>query len=316
MIEEVPLKNFQYELKNSKLNYPNCTCNECPRMYFNLLSVGARGSGKTYNVVKLCKHYEQNKLIDNDGLIHPLRTIVISPTIDANPIFLQLKSLAQEDIHNEYSEDLLRTILEEIKKNKEETDEYNKYVKAYKEVIKISERRLQQYFKKNPDIFDILEKHDFQHYDEIPQPKYKVSPVNIIVLDDLLCSNAFCMKANSVLTNAIIKNRHNQTIFCILSQSVKSIPKVIRLNCSLFFLSKFACKKVILEDLYEVVSNVLTPEQFDEIYTKAVEEKYGALVVDNTTEPKRFYRGFSEQLLFIKNNISPINKENVKIPTI
>ena len=36
--------------------------------------------------------FDNNKLIDNDGLIHPLRTVLISPTLDANPIFKNLKS--------------------------------------------------------------------------------------------------------------------------------------------------------------------------------------------------------------------------------
>ena len=80
MIEEIPL-NFEFKPKNSKLNYPQCRCGNCPQFYWNLLSVASRGSGKTYNIVKLVKHYEDNKLLDNDGNIHPLRTIVISPTI-------------------------------------------------------------------------------------------------------------------------------------------------------------------------------------------------------------------------------------------
>ena len=73
-----------------------------------MLSVASRGSGKTYNIVKLIKHYEDNKLIDNDGREHPLRTIVISPTIDANPIFKNLKSLDEADIHDNYSDELLQ----------------------------------------------------------------------------------------------------------------------------------------------------------------------------------------------------------------
>ena len=91
MIEEIPLSNFNFTPKHSKLNYPQCSCGKYPRFYFNLLSVASRGSGKTYNVCRLILHYESNKLIDNNGIKHPLRPIVISPTIDANPIFKSLK---------------------------------------------------------------------------------------------------------------------------------------------------------------------------------------------------------------------------------
>ena len=66
----------------------------------------------------------ENKLIDNDEKIHPLRTIVISPTLDANPIFNNLKSLAKEDKHEKYSDDLLQTIINNIRKDKEETEAY------------------------------------------------------------------------------------------------------------------------------------------------------------------------------------------------
>ena len=75
------------------------------QFYFNLLSVASRGSGKTYNICKLIKHYEDNKLIDK---IHPLRTIVISPTLDANLIFNHLKSLDESDKHDNYTDELLQ----------------------------------------------------------------------------------------------------------------------------------------------------------------------------------------------------------------
>ena len=87
-----------------------------------------------------------NDLIDNDGKIHPLQTIVISPTIDANQIFKQLKSLDDADIHDKYSDELLQSIVDDIKKNKEETEEYHKYVEAHKKVMKIKESKLNEYF--------------------------------------------------------------------------------------------------------------------------------------------------------------------------
>ena len=262
MIQEVPL-NFDFNPTNSKLNYPQCRCGKCPAFYWNLLSVASRGSGKTYNICKLIKHYEDNKLMDNDGEIHPLRTVIISPTLDANPIFNNLKSLSDEDKHEKYSDELLQSIVNEIRKDKEETTEYHKDREAYEKASYIKEGKLNDFFEKNPDIYDILNKYDFDDPDNIPKPKYLISPVVVIVLDDLLATGAFNNKRLSVLTNNLIKNRHNGISFAILAQSVKAIPKNIRLNCNVFFIGKFASKKVILEDLYEEVSNILTPEQFE-----------------------------------------------------
>ena len=296
MIEEIPL-NFKFNPKNSKMNYPQCRCGQCPQFYFNLLSVASRGSGKTYNICKLIKHYEDNKLIDNAGKIHELRTIVISPTLDANPIFNNLTSLDKEDIHDKFSDELLQSIVDDIKKNKEETDEYNKYIEAYKKVINIKENKLNEYFEKNPEVYDILKVHNFEDPDEIPQPKYLLSPVNIIVLDDLMATGAFTNKKLSSLTNNLIKNRHNGISFAILAQSVRSIPKNIRLNCNVFFIGKFASKKVVLEDLYEEVSNVLTLEEFEELYDKATEEQYGSLIIDCSHKDKRFLCGLDTELI-------------------
>ena len=296
MIEEIPL-NFTFNPKNSKMNYPQCRCGQCPQFYFNLLSVASRGSGKTYNICKLIKHYEDNKLIDNDGKIHPLRTIVISPTLDQNQIFKNLKSLDESDTHEKFSDELLQGIVDDIKKNKEETEEYNKYIEAYKKVINIKENKLNDYFKKHPEIYDILKVHNFEDPDEIPQPKFFISPVNIIVLDDLMATGAFTNKKLSSLTNNLIKNRHNGISFAILAQSVRSIPKNIRLNCNVFFVGKFASKKVVLEDLYEEVSNILTLEEFEELYDKATEEQYGSLIIDCSHKEKRFLRGLDTELI-------------------
>ena len=298
MIEEIPL-NFKFDPKNAKLNYPNCKCSKCPEFYWNLLSVASRGSGKTFNIVKLVKHYEDNNLIDNDGIIHPLRTIVISPTLDQNLIFNNLKSLDESDKHDKYSDELLQSIVDDIKKNKEETEQYNKYIEAYKKTIKIKENKLNEFFEKNPEIYDILKTYNFEDIDEIPPPKYLVSPVNIIVLDDMMGDkSAFSNKRASVLLNNLIKNRHNSISFAILVQSVKSVQKSVRANCNLFFIGKFASKKIVLNDFYQEISNVLTEEQFEELYNHCVDDnQYGSLIIDNTHKNKRFCSGLDTELI-------------------
>ena len=157
---------------------------------------------------------------------------------------------------------------------------------------------MHEFFEKNPEIYDILKIFNFEEPEQIPQPKHLVSPVNIIVLDDLMATGAFTNKKLSSLTNNLIKNRHNGVTFAILAQSVKSVPKNIRLNCNVFFIGKFASKKVILEDLYEEVSNVLTEEQFEELYNYCVENnQYGSLIIDATHKEKRFLNGLDGELL-------------------
>ena len=308
MIEEIPLTSFNKNPSNVEFNYPNCSCCSCPQMFFNLLSVASRGAGKTYNIIKLMLHYNDNKLIDLDGVEHPLRVILISPTVDANQAFKQIKALAEEDIHKEYSDELLTSIIEDIKIKKEESEKYQEYKKAYIKASKIDEDKIDRYFEKNKEDYMLLSTNDFNHYDEIqPQPTYKTYPVNMIILDDLLNTNAFTTKKKSALTSALIKNRHLKICFCILVQNLRSVPKAVRLNCSVFFIGKFANKKIILDDIYEECSNILTEEEFEEVYNKATEERYGSLIIDCSGKEKKFYKGLDFQLLLTNKNIENNN---------
>ena len=63
------------------------------------------------------------------------------------------------------------------------------------------------------------------------------------------------------------------------------------------FLGKFANKKTVLTSMYEEVSNVLTESEFEQLYTHATEDKYGALLIDNSGDKKRFYKSLDVELV-------------------
>ena len=106
-------------------------------------------------------------------------------------------------------------------------------------------------------------------------------------------------KTKSVLTNCMIKNRHMGINFAILVQSVRSVPKNIRMNCSVFQLATFKNKKVVLEDMYEEISNVVSLEDFEKLYDHATDKPYGSLIID-TTNGKRFMSNLDAELFFQK----------------
>lgn len=310
MIIEKKLDGFNNKLKFDVLNYPRCSCGNCPKFYWNLLSIAARCSGKTYTICKLIKHYEKNKIVDKDGELYPLRTFLISPTTQANEIYHSLNTLDFEnDVYEDYTDEILLNIVEDVKAIKDECQEFKDYRDFYKIFEKTPEDKLEQLYHKNPEMFMKLEQHDFAHYNDIPQPRYKNPPVNIIILDDLLGQGAFSTKHKSALTNCYIKNRHLGICFAVLVQSLKSVPKNIRLNSSLFFLGKFQNKKVVLDDLYEEVSNAVTLEQFDALYSHATAEKYGALVMD-LTDGKKFLKNFDTELILQGVNEEKKNIDN------
>ena len=152
-----------------------------------------------------------------------------------------------------------------------------------------------------PEIFHLLEEYEYIHPKDF---KHKPLKVNVIVLDDLLGSDAFTKKTKSVLTNAMIKNRHMGICFAVLVQSIRAVPKNIRLNCSVFQLAAFKNKKVILEDIYEEVSNVIKLNDFEALYDHATDKPFGSI---DTTNGKRFLSNLDTELSFgesDKNNLA------------
>lgn len=296
MIKEKEISGFDADLSNSKNNYPQSQNPNAFKLYFNMLSIASRGGSKTHTLTRIIKDYELNKLIDDDGVVHPLRTFLISPTISANKVFKNLKSIDENDMYEEYSDDILKGIIDEIEKTKEEVMKFKLYKEAYKLVERTPKKKIGELLMRRPELTEILEQYEYQHPDKI-DIKYKEIPINFCVLDDLMGSSAFNKSSQSLLTYHLIRNRHLGISFFILVQSAKSVPKAIRQNCNVFFLGKFASKRHILDDMYEEVSNVLTEEQFIELYDYAISEKYGALIIDNSGDTKRFYKSLDTELL-------------------
>ena len=298
MIIEKRLKGFDNKLLYDKLNYPQCSCGLCPKFYWNMLNIGSRGSGKTYTICKMIKHYEKHK-ITKDGVEYKLRTHLISPTIQANEIYQSLDSLNMEkDAHDDYSDQLILDIIKDIKAEKAEYEKYLLYKSSYEKFMKNnSETKLEKLYETNPEICNLLEEYDYIHPKDF---KHEPPKINIIILDDLLGSDAFTRKTKSVLTNAMIKNRHSGVCFALLVESIKAVPKNIRLNCSVFQLAAFKNKKIILSDIYEEVSNVIGIDEFELLYDHATSAKYGSLIID-TTNGKRFMSNLDSEL-FITND--------------
>jgi hypothetical protein len=292
VVIETKLDGFNDKLKFDKLNYPQCSCGKCFKFFFNSLHIGARQSGKTYSVVKIIKHYENNK-ITKDGVEYKVRTHLISPTIQANEIYQSLNSLdMKKDTHENYTDKLIVDIIDDIKQRKIKYDEYLVYKKYYEKVMRTPDDKLDNLYEKEPELFNLLEKYNFQNPKELD---HEPPEINIIVLDDLLGSDAFSKKTKSVLTNAMIKNRHIGVVFMVLVQSIRAVPKNIRLNCSVFQLATFKNKKMILEDIYEEVSNVINIDDFEVLYDHATAKPYGSLIID-TTNGKRFLSNLDFEL--------------------
>jgi hypothetical protein len=223
-IEEIHhLKNIDLKYKQTK--YPQCKDPNVPRLFFVSLFIGSKGSGKTYSACQLLKLYE------TFGIFHKgheviQRIILISPTTSANPVFKSLKYLDEQDIFEDYSDDLLLDIVEDIKKEKENTEKYLKEIKAWKRFCKCKDVDELSH----EDIL-LLHKNDFN---EPIKPRFDKMVVNHIILDDLVGSSAYKSTGRSALNNILLKSRHLSINFFIMSQNLKAIPKTIRTNTSVF----------------------------------------------------------------------------------
>ena len=296
MITEIKLSGLDNKVvKVNKKTPPRSSNMDLVPLYFTACFVGAKNSGKTYGLVKLLKNFEENTITNNEGEKLPIRVILICPTANsvANPIYTTVKNLKEEDIHLTYTDDLLKDILEQIKAEKEEIEEYNEYVKVYKKFLRVKVKDLTE------DDYLILMKFDLADPDDIPKPKYPFPPVIFMILDDMIGSNDAFKRGNCAISNLTIKHRHLGVNLIYTTQNPKSIPNIIRNNIDLWVLYRFANLKMISEKVYEEVSNLLTEEQFLELYQYATNEPHNALVVDThplTKKENRFKLNFDVAL--------------------
>ncbi len=134
-------------------------------------------------------------------------------------------------------------------------------------------------------------------------------PCIFIILDDLIGDNKV-FKRQSLINNITIQHRHLGVNLVFTSQNPKSIPNIIRNNIDVYVLYKFAKVKMVLEKLYEEVSNLLIEKQIEDLYKHATNEAHDAQVIDThpkTKRDKRFNSSFFNccvSCFFFSSNLS------------
>jgi len=278
MIIETNLKNLDNKpIKVSKKRPPQSDNEDLPPLFFTSLFIGAKGSGKTYSLVKLLKFYEASDIIDDEGNKRIMKTILFCPTANsvANPIYKTLKTLDENDIHVNYSDELLETVLNELKEEYDKINNYNLYVKAYYKYIK-------DYKKLNEDDLEILNVYNFEKPNKIPQPPFKHPRIIFMIFDDLI-GDAMAFKKNkgNILSKLVITHRHLQCNLLFTTQYIKAIPPVIRANTDIFILFKFASKKLVIDKIYPELTGLVDENTFIELYDYATEPDNGCLISIN-----------------------------------
>ena len=272
------------------------------KLFYCAVSVGQRGSGKTWSIVKMLLNQEKSGFYNKEtGGDCAIRHILFSPTISNNPVFNSLRFLDDDDKHNDYSEDKLADILEELRLEREHTKEFNNYCVAYKKYEKMSDKEFSRW--KDRDSILLLNAYEFIHPKELEQPKYPHGCITNIILDDILANkDAFNSKKCNTLSKAVVNGRHHYINVFIAAQNLKSVTKMVRSNTEVWML--FPCKslKIILDDIYPEISGVVTEQEFLDLYHTATNEKHNCLVIDQKDEDDVIFKRNFDEILRYGNN--------------
>jgi hypothetical protein len=293
-------KPIKFKDKNK---YPQSKNKALPYNFFTCLLIGMTGSGKSWTLVKLLKYYESEKIYNTEGDECPQRIILISPTYQSNPIFNTLKNLDPDvDVYEDYSDKILADIMDDIAIVKKEANEYQKIVKIYKKFKKV--KKISQLTNYEVMMLEMID------YDiaNVAEPRYKINPINFIIFDDLICTP--CYRPNSPLCELSTKCRHKGVNLFVLAQAIKQVTKVIRIQSRLLMLYRYNSKSIV-DDIYEIVSGSLTPDQFTDIYFKATEEPHSFLTIDNTKSKLELKQNL-DSLIIIKNEKNKESKSKSK----
>lgn len=273
MIIENPIVSLPMPIfKISKKKEPASKNKELPSLFFSALIVGAKNSGKTYALTSLLKLFEQNPIYDVNGNELEQRIILFSPTArnETNIVFKNLKHLSDDDIHLEYSDEILEEILVELKANVDTVNEYEKYIKI-----------LYKYEKTNKTLTDeeyfILYNNNFEMIEPIGPKQHTVTH---FIFDDLIGDrNTFKNTRGGGLIRFLLKHRHLYTNIFITTQYINAIQPIIKNNIDIYNIFKYTNIKDVITKFYPVVSGVLLEEQFEELYKHATQERFGFLTI-------------------------------------
>jgi hypothetical protein len=270
MIIEEPINNLPTpHFKINKTNEPQSKNPNLPPLFFSCLIVGSKNSGKSYAMTSLLKMFEENPIYDIRGNKLEQRIILFSPTAlnESNIVFKNLKNLSTDDIHLEYTDEILDEILVDIKQHIDEVNEYEKYLKAL-DKFNNSDDDL------NDDEYWLLFNNNFS---PIPEKRHIITH---ICFDDLIGSKeTFKKSRDSGLVKFLLKHRHLYTNVFITTQYINAIQPIIKNNIDIFCLFKYANLNDILKKFYPSVSGVMDGDQFKEMYLHSSKEKFNFLTV-------------------------------------
>ena len=113
----------------------------------------------------------------------------------------------------------------------------------------------------------------------------------------------FSRSSKNKLNNLIILCRHHSICCLLTAQHLKSVPPLIRSNCKVYCVFKSNNFKKVLENIYEEVSGLISPDEFENMYMKSTEEAHDHLtiIIDNKMPKQyRFRKNWNDYFIINK----------------
>lgn len=278
--------------------YPRCRNSDLPQPFFLAANAGSRGSGKTQLCCRMVYDSEDAGFVNEHGQELPVRTILISPTSQSNPIFKRLKTLNPADIHEKYSDASLLKLMEEIMADRLATRKYKQACMLWKEFTKLLRRDKDPLLIMKKDDLSFLSAQTNGFREEPVKPAHPLGQVVFLILDDCLSTDAMSLNRANKFSGFCMNSRHYWTSIIVNTQRLKALPPAIRSNLTFAAIWRTCSSKILLEEVWPQFSNILSAEQFLAYYEAATARNRWDSLTINTMAPDgmQIRRNLDEQL--------------------
>ena len=222
---------------------------------------GKTGSGKSTALIRMLKAY------CDAGVFQ--KVILISPTAAFD---VKYQMLPLTDVYEEYSDELIKDIMEEQKADMDDYRQTAEDIKLYNKFMqhkRLTKKELLRLYTMLNPMTEEFEK---------PVQRYDKLPYTAVILDDLGGTPAF-KNGNNALNSIVCKSRHYLTNFFVCVQHPYQCPRALRSQCSHVML--FATKdKKLLEELAKENCSHLSPDEFVQLFQHATGEPHSFMLCD------------------------------------
>ena len=222
---------------------------------------GKTGSGKSTALIRMLKGY------CDSGVFQKVILISTTAAFDAKYQMLPLT-----DVYEEYSDELIKDIMEEQKADMDDYKQTEEDIKLYNKFMqhkRLTKKELLRLYTMLNPMTEEFEK---------PVQRYDKLPYTAVILDDLGGTPAF-KNGNNALNSIVCKSRHYLTNFFVCVQHPYQCPRALRSQCSHVML--FATKdKKLLEELAKENCSHLSPDEFVQLFQHATGEPHSFMLCD------------------------------------